>query len=159
MVASKVNILKAHCTEGRCQSCNNIAFSQCMLLPEDDRKIICDSIKNESFVTIKRKNHFANRYVGCFKDTKERVLKKNIKLGGRNQNSVRNCIEACRQEGYVYAGVEFVYQCFCGNRYPDLVKFPQLNENKCDMNCATGTNIKCGGSWTISVYETGNESK
>lgn len=137
----------------------NTALSYFNQLTLRDRLRICDTLKcSGCSVTIKRTNHAANHYVGCFKDTPDRVLKREISLG--EGTSVKNCIVACRKEGYVYAGTEVGEECFCGNHYPDVMKFPQLDDiSSCNMHCKAEHSVKCGGFWAISVYETGNQSK
>lgn len=116
---------------------------------------LCNTIKPDEPIILPSKNHTANRYVGCFKDTGERMFKKAMLLG--DGTSVKNCLSVCRKGGYVYAGAENGNECFCGNRYPDLEKFPELNAGTaCNVNCRADPSVKCGGYWASSVYETGN---
>jgi len=57
--------------------------------------------------------------------------------------------------GYRYAGMEFTYECFCGN---ELHEIP-VDPNECDHKCPGDESQDCGGAWRINIREinsTGN---
>ena len=76
----------------------------------------------------------------------------------REDNTPSECIKRCRDEnkGYVFAGVQYAFQCFCGHVAPtsDLI----LDESQCNMECSGNDNFVCGGSWKMNVYEIGEIS-
>ncbi|XP_063706009.1 xylosyltransferase oxt-like [Culicoides brevitarsis] len=72
-------------------------------------------------------------------------------------NTVPLCISFCRELGYVYAGVQFEFECFCGNTFPRADKYPKLAEKECGKVCPGNATQMCGGLWANSVYETGVE--
>lgn len=76
-----------------------------------------------------------------------------------NGNSVNNCVKYCREEKFIYAGVQFHTQCFCGNQFPQLPKYPKLNIFQCNLECRGDSSKMCGGHWANNVYETGNKGK
>merc|ERR1711874_927798 len=59
-------------------------------------------------------------------------------------------MEHCIAKGYRFAGVQYRYECFCGNTAP-----PQevlTGEEECDMVCSGDNNQICGGGWRMNVY-------
>ncbi|KAG5822398.1 hypothetical protein H9Q74_007502 [Fusarium xylarioides] len=55
--------------------------------------------------------------IGCYTEaTNARAL-----LNGRGNNppTVANCVQACSNENFVYAGVEYGGECYCGNSFSD----------------------------------------
>ena len=61
------------------------------------------------------------------------------------------CIEACREDGYSFAGVQYGEECFCGNEAPPPIKIVAISE--CNMECTGDSSIKCGGSYRNNVYK------
>lgn len=109
----------------------------------------------ESFITIQR-IHTPQRYLGCFRDTSERIFKK---LRTLDETSVTKCVMFCRDEGFFYAGLENGHECYCGNEFPSLQDNPSINVSECQTECPGNAIEKCGGAWAMSLYRTGNESK
>lgn len=85
------------------------------------------------------------------------MLKRHYDFG--DASTIEHCINFCTVEGYVYAGIQFHTQCFCGNMFPKNPPHPKLDESECDKPCRGNPNQMCGGLWANKVYETGNESK
>merc|ERR1719431_1115250 len=52
---------------------------------------------------------------------------------------------------YKYAGVQYAYQCFCGNVEPPATKL--LPRSHCSSPCAGNSDKMCGGSWKMNVYK------
>ena len=61
------------------------------------------------------------------------------------------CIQSCKDKGYSFAGVQNVYQCFCGNEAPPQSTIVARHE--CKMACLGDSSIKCGGHWRMNVFE------
>ena len=97
------------------------------------------------------------RYIGCSIDEEKRVLntKINSKLrSGLSVDVTKTCIKACgKTYSTKYAGLQFGYQCFCGNVYDSSGR---ADEKDCNMKCHGNDNLKCGSIWRNSVYKTGS---
>ena len=71
-----------------------------------------EDIFGEIFRAISREMNEQNL---CVEDNPNRLLQKEISV---RRNSPSKCIEACKEAGYLLAGVKYSYQCFCGNSPP-----------------------------------------
>lgn len=95
-------------------------------------------------------------HLGCFRDSsKKRLLSNYVKK--LPNNSPTHCVNLCLQSGYLYAGVEYGNECFCGKTLP-----PQefkLSNDLCNMECPKNPIEKCGGYFSISIYNTGLPSE
>ena len=57
---------------------------------------------------------------------------------------------ACASRGYAYAGVQYTYECYCGNKQPATAL--KRADNECNRPCPGNSNEKCGGYWRMNVY-------
>ena len=73
-------------------------------------------------------------------------------MGDLSDNSVENCIDACHEAGYQFAGVQNANQCFCGDSKPDA---SLSRPGECNDICPGNSNENCGGSWRMNIYSTG----
>ena len=96
-------------------------------------------------------------YIGCFQDSFEKRILDGYKGSFKDQNSPQACFKHCAQLGYDFAGVQYSYECFCGNKIPnpDL----KIDEKKCDLPCSGGDHQidqsmsqNCGGYLTMNIY-------
>lgn len=102
-------------------------------------------------------NYIANRALGCFKDErKHRVLPGSF-TNFKDTNSPKKCIQVCLQSGFLFAGVEYSTECFCGNQEPMVEA--KLPDSSCNMKCPSEPKSACGGYYTMNVYETGIASE
>lgn len=102
-------------------------------------------------------NYIANRSLGCYKDDKKHRLLPSFYTNFKETNSPKKCIQMCLQSGYLYAGVQYSTECFCGNHEPSAdAKLPDPN---CNMKCPAEPKAACGGYFTINIYETGIASE
>ena len=62
------------------------------------------------------------------------------------------CIQACRDKGYSFAGVQYAFECFCGNVAPPQSSIVAMDE--CNAACRGDSSIKCGGTWRMNVFKT-----
>ena len=65
-------------------------------------------------------------------------------------NSPDNCTRACRDEGFLYAGLGNVTDCVCSCKEPRFER-PQ-DDSYCGLPCR-GDNKFCGGIVGTSIYE------
>ncbi|GIC89485.1 uncharacterized protein Aud_005903 [Aspergillus udagawae] len=84
--------------------------------------------------------------LGCYSDsTKARTLAVSYNVAG---NTVEKCQAACKAGGYLYAGMEFGTQCFCGNSIDNGGALT----SGCATPCAGDSTEVCGGSNALSMY-------
>lgn len=102
-------------------------------------------------------NYIANRLLGCFQDEKQQRLLPSFYSNFKETNSPKKCIQICLQSGYLYAGVQYSSECFCGNREPP--QSSRLPDPNCNMKCPAESKSACGGYFTMNIYETGIASE
>jgi glucan endo-1,3-alpha-glucosidase len=64
--------------------------------------------------------------------------------------TITSCTSYCSGLGYLYAGVEYGMQCYCGNTY-DTTK--AISSSSCNMACAGDSSNICGGNYAINIYQ------
>lgn len=102
-------------------------------------------------------NYIANRSIGCFKDEKRNRLLSSFYANYKETNSPKKCIQMCLQSGYLFAGMQYSTECFCGNDEPSLDG--KLPDSSCNMKCPAETKSACGGYYAMNIYETGIASE
>jgi cell wall-associated NlpC family hydrolase len=88
-------------------------------------------------------------YVGCFIDNESRDLDD---VWSDPALTVSMCRDRCRQRGFVYAGLQYSTQCFCGNQYTASA---QVGDHECNMVCGGQPGTQCGAGWRNSIYRSG----
>ncbi|XP_075235447.1 uncharacterized protein LOC142332726 isoform X2 [Lycorma delicatula] len=93
------------------------------------------------------------QYIGCFIDE----IETNRLLNGHQENlyhanTPHHCVELCYSLGYLYAGLQFSVQCFCGDRHP--FSEAKVVDGQCNMTCSGDKSEKCGSDWRLSIYST-----
>lgn len=59
----------------------------------------------------------------------------------------------CAFHGFVYAGVQFGEQCWCGNSLDRTAGAgAPLDASSCNVPCVGDSTSLCGGSWAITLY-------
>ncbi|KAL3876733.1 hypothetical protein ACJMK2_034534 [Sinanodonta woodiana] len=93
-------------------------------------------------------------YFGCYKDvTQQRDLAVVKELA---QNSPDNCIEFCLTAGYMYAGVQYTKECWCGDMYG---LYDKVLESSCSSKCPGDPTMTCGGYLSQRIFSTGLAEK
>ena len=82
------------------------------------------------------------------RDSLDRVLGDAVKVDRENM-TIENCIQFCKNDGYAFAGVESEDECFCGNNPPSQNSIP---DSECNSKCSGDQTQICGGHWKISIY-------
>eukprot|EP00904_Undaria_pinnatifida_P008030 jgi/Undpi1/4357/HiC_scaffold_17.g07723.m1 len=85
-------------------------------------------------------------FVGCFKDSSDRVLSGAAKLDDPAMTT-EACAEFC--EGSPYFGTEFGQECFCAEESDDP---DELGPAVCNFECSGDPTQTCGGILALSVY-------
>lgn len=84
------------------------------------------------------------QYLGCYGDAASRDLPTLLSL---NPVDPATCELACAEAGFLYAGLQYASQCFCGNGYGKYG-----TSTNCNMACTGNSAQICGGGYANSVY-------
>ncbi|XP_078082066.1 WSC domain containing 1a [Mustelus asterias] len=99
--------------------------------------------------TVKRTIGSKATHIGCFRDeSKEKALKGAVFYDFRKM-TVSQCQDSCAERGYLYAGLEYGAECYCGNR----VTSTNARQEDCNMECKGEKHTVCGGVNRLSVYK------
>ncbi|KAF2652087.1 WSC-domain-containing protein [Lophiostoma macrostomum CBS 122681] len=86
-------------------------------------------------------------YLGCYADTKERLLLHQEIMGN---TTVSSCVGACAHRGFSLAGVEYGNECWCDNGSPDA-SLPTVSG--CETTCNGNRSELCGGTDRLNIYK------
>ena len=62
------------------------------------------------------------------------------------------CLSTCREKNFIYAGLQWQIECYCGNE--PLQGFKWTWFDRCNERCAGNVDQVCGGTNAMSVYTT-----
>ncbi|VDI14319.1 Hypothetical predicted protein [Mytilus galloprovincialis] len=165
---------QAKCIRGKCvcksgykgdgiRSCTNIKVQTPKCRRKCHKKARCikgkcvckGKYKGDGVRSCKKVKLFkGSAYIGCYQDDSKRILSKKVLKDKRM--TVQKCQQFCGQKGFKYAGVEYGFECFCGNV---LRKDRKRKESDCKTPCAGNKRQICGGTWRISIYTVAKTSK
>lgn len=60
------------------------------------------------------------------------------------------CLVLCSYNTYMYAGLQYGTECWCGNSLDPLAK--PTDAAKCAIPCSGNSSETCGGSLTLQLY-------
>jgi beta-D-xylosidase 4 len=92
-------------------------------------------------------------YDGCYVDKEDRRTLSRLSTTLRTNNSPQACADICGRAGYSLAGVEYGYECYCGDRISNE-KAP--SEGSCSTKCPGDSSETCGGSYLINIWNVEN---
>ncbi|KAL6744553.1 hypothetical protein Aduo_017476 [Ancylostoma duodenale] len=93
-----------------------------------------------------------NFRVGCFEDSKSSRALNGFAYEFKSDNSVEKCRSTCYRAGFVYYGLEFGRECFCG----DSLAKQSLDEARCtEYRCTGNSSQFCGGFNAVEIFRTG----
>lgn len=87
--------------------------------------------------------------IGCFRDTDDRDL--SGYAFHFTDNTPGKCIGQCKARGFLYAGLQNVFSCYCGLEYG---KHGKLNVGVCTQRCPGDSGFYCGAQMANLVYGT-----
>ncbi|GMR59205.1 hypothetical protein PMAYCL1PPCAC_29400, partial [Pristionchus mayeri] len=93
-----------------------------------------------------------DEYIGCYADSKGKRLLDGHSFTWKGDNSREKCGLLCSRAGYVYYGVEFGVECFCGN---EMSGGRRIEGERCQTHHCPMGGGGCGGFESIAVYATG----
>ena len=62
----------------------------------------------------------AGNELGCYKDSFSERLLNGASIKQKEDNTHESCLKICSESGFLYAGVQYSNECFCGNVKPDV---------------------------------------
>ncbi|XP_070555014.1 uncharacterized protein [Ptychodera flava] len=101
------------------------------------------------FVSVVKVTLATNTYLGCFQDVSSEPTMKEVLYS--DEMTVEYCIQLCKDEGRLYAGLKDGTRCNCGINYALYGWYP---ERECDQECGGDSTETCGGYSSNSVYDT-----
>ncbi|KAI9545134.1 WSC domain-containing protein 2 [Dissostichus eleginoides] len=88
------------------------------------------------------------KYIGChIDDTQKRALR-GVSFFDYKKMTVFRCQDNCAERGYMYAGLEFGAECYCGHK----IQAPNVSDSECNMECKGEKSNQCGGANRLSIY-------
>ncbi|NXX14422.1 WSCD2 protein, partial [Podargus strigoides] len=88
------------------------------------------------------------RYIGCYVDNTRRRTLRGVSFFDYKKMTVFRCQDNCAERGYLYAGLEFGAECYCGHK----IQASNASEAECNMECKGERSNVCGGVNRLSVY-------
>ncbi|TGO59046.1 hypothetical protein BOTNAR_0170g00230 [Botryotinia narcissicola] len=64
--------------------------------------------------------------------------------------TIEACLQACKEGGYAFAGVEYSQECYCGVVLGNATA--KVDESNCQMTCNGNTTELCGGAANLYLY-------
>ncbi|XP_056143964.1 sialate:O-sulfotransferase 2 [Lampris incognitus] len=88
------------------------------------------------------------KYIGCYIDNIQKRALRGVSFFDYKKMTVFRCQDNCAERGYLYAGLEFGAECYCGHK----IQAPNTTENECNMECKGEKSNLCGGANRLSIY-------
>ncbi|NXC35133.1 WSCD2 protein, partial [Campylorhamphus procurvoides] len=88
------------------------------------------------------------RYIGCYVDNTRRRTLRGMSFFDYKKMTVFRCQDNCAERGYLYAGLEFGAECYCGHK----IQAENASESECNMECKGERSNTCGGINRLSIY-------
>ncbi|RCN27196.1 WSC domain protein [Ancylostoma caninum] len=93
-----------------------------------------------------------NFRVGCFEDSKSSRALNGFAYEFKSDNSIEKCRSTCYRAGFIYYGLEFGRECFCG----DSLTKQSVDEARCtEYRCTGNSSQFCGGFNAVEIFRTG----
>ncbi|ELW63827.1 WSC domain-containing protein 2 [Tupaia chinensis] len=95
---------------------------------------------------VREKEEERAKYIGCYlDDTQSRALR-GVSFFDYKKMTIFRCQDNCAERGYLYAGLEFGAECYCGHK----IQATNVSEAECDMECKGERGSVCGGANRLS---------
>ncbi|KAM3512081.1 hypothetical protein MY11210_004278 [Beauveria gryllotalpidicola] len=89
--------------------------------------------------------------IGCYTEaTASRALPNGA---ATDKKTVKSCVDACKAGSYIYAGLEYGGECWCGNAFAAGAVVAPLSD--CNMLCNDNGTEYCGAGSRLNVYQLG----
>ncbi|CAD6186770.1 unnamed protein product [Caenorhabditis auriculariae] len=90
--------------------------------------------------------------VGCFSDQKGNRTLDDFSYEFATSNSKKKCRQSCYKAGFLYYGLEFGKECFCGN---SIGHASVLDDSECQKYPCSDGSSSCGGFNAVEIFRTG----
>uniref|UniRef100_A0A3Q4BQB5 WSC domain-containing protein n=1 Tax=Mola mola TaxID=94237 RepID=A0A3Q4BQB5_MOLML len=90
----------------------------------------------------------ATKYIGCYIDDTQKRALRGVSFFDYKKMTVFRCQDNCAERGYMYAGLEFGAECYCGHK----IQAANATESECNMECKGEKSNMCGGANRLSIY-------
>ncbi|XP_020863702.1 sialate:O-sulfotransferase 2 [Phascolarctos cinereus] len=97
---------------------------------------------------LREKEEERAKYVGCYLDNPSRRALRGLSFFDYKKMTVFRCQDSCAERGYLYAGLEFGAECFCGHK----IQGANASQAECNMECKGEKINICGGVNRLSIY-------
>ncbi|XP_055743069.1 WSC domain-containing protein 2 isoform X2 [Salvelinus fontinalis] len=87
-------------------------------------------------------------YIGCYIDNTAKRALRGVSFFDYKKMTVFRCQDNCAERGYLYSGLEFGAECYCGHK----IQAPNASESECNMECKGEKGNLCGGANRLSIY-------
>lgn len=94
--------------------------------------------------------------LSCYTDSQTARTLSEFEPTSDNIVFVRSCVDTCLQKGFLYAGVEYGEECYCGNTIQN--SNTPTSPSACNMPCTGNKTELCGGSNAINLYKANSGS-
>jgi WSC domain len=143
--------------------CGNTISNYGASTPIGDCNMICNGNSSEYCGGPNRLNMYTTKSaptawtaLGCYTDSVAARTLTTAEYPGTM--TVELCTSACKSAGYIYAGVEYGGECYCGNSFSNGGGPAPDGSAGCNMACAGNAQETCGGSNRLNVFQYGGGS-
>lgn len=88
------------------------------------------------------------KYIGCYIDDTQKRALRGVSFFDYKKMTVFRCQDNCAERGYMFAGLEFGAECYCGHK----IQAPNSSDSECNMECKGEKSNLCGGANRLSIY-------
>jgi len=89
-------------------------------------------------------------YIGCYSDNPGGSATRDlIQKTSANDTTIESCRQLCSSQNYLYTGLQYGKECWCGNTYGS---FGKAAESDCNMACAGDSTETCGAGARNSIF-------
>ncbi|XP_048370773.1 WSC domain-containing protein 2 [Sphaerodactylus townsendi] len=97
---------------------------------------------------IREKEEDKAKYIGCYVDNIHRRALRGVSFFDYKKMTLFRCQDNCAERGYLFAGLEFGAECYCGHK----IQAANVSDVECNMQCKGEKNNICGGVNRLSIY-------
>ncbi|KAG8145992.1 hypothetical protein E2320_012420, partial [Naja naja] len=88
------------------------------------------------------------KYIGCYVDNTHQRALRGVSFFDYKKMTLFRCQDNCAERGYLYAGLEFGAECYCGHKILAM----NVSDAECNMECKGEKSSFCGGPNRLSIY-------
>nr|XP_034975592.1 WSC domain-containing protein 2 [Zootoca vivipara] len=97
---------------------------------------------------VREKEEDRAKYIGCYVDNTHRRALRGVSFFDYKKMTLFRCQDNCAERGYLFAGLEFGAECYCGHK----IQATNVSDSECNMECKGEKSNICGGVNRLSIY-------